>query len=197
MRKEIDVMRVIRIPPLGKLVIEIGDKRYERISELKDARMKRRVITAIGELMGFAGGYEALVDEGVAPPLSAQTPTGSLQSKAASLKEQQQRFLDTLAKEKSTPQKSVRSRSGPPPVPPERTPSHEKATSLVDQIDHVLQRHLQENHELRERSIHLIQSIDGGVNIKVDDKIYNHPSEIEEKLIRLTIKQALKEWEAS
>ncbi|MEM7333804.1 MAG: hypothetical protein AAF490_17080, partial [Chloroflexota bacterium] len=100
MREEIELMRIVRVPPMGRLVIEVGSKRYENLSEISDERLKRRIITAIGELMGLAGGYQTLVDADVAPPLSAKTPSGTLQQKAASLKEQQDRFLEELERTK-------------------------------------------------------------------------------------------------
>lgn len=197
MREEIELMRVIRVPPMGKLVIEIGTNRYENISEINDERLKRRVITAIGELMGLAGGYQALVDEGVAPPLSAQTPSGSLQKKAAALKEQQERFLETLEKEKDA---LARQTKGAMPETAVSTPTitnePAKPSSLVDQIDNVLQKHVQATEQLRNRDIHLIQGPDGNIKIKVDGKVFDRPKDIEEKLIQLTIKQALKEWES-
>ena len=117
MREELELMRIMRVPPMGKLVILMGDKRYEKLSDIKDSRLKRRVITAIGELMGFAGGYQALVDADVAPPLTAQTPSGSIQSKAASLKEQQDRFLETLQNTKERLIQSNSSRTMPEASP--------------------------------------------------------------------------------
>ena len=198
MREEIELMRVVRVPPLGRLVIEIGTNRYENISDISDDRLKRRIITAIGELMGLAGGYQTLVDEGVAPPLTAQTPSGSLQRKAASLKEQQDRFLDKLEEEKSSLASSAKIDKNMDPISA-TSANNEQAqpTSIIEQIDVVLQNHKNANPALSERSIHLIQGTDGNVKIEVDGTTFDRPKDIAEKEIQITIKQALKEWEST
>lgn len=195
MREEIELMRVVRVPPLGRLVIEIGTNRYEQISEITDERLKRRVITAIGELMGLAGGYQTLVDEGVAPPISAQTPSGSLQQKAAALKEQQERFIASLEQEKQLLAKQVPALETP--LKPEMPIEAAKPNSIVEQIDVILQKHKNANAAFKDRSIHLMQGPDGNVKIEVDGKIFDRPKDIDDKEIQITIKRALKEWEST
>lgn len=196
MREEIELMRVVRVPPLGRLVIEVGNERYEKITEIEDERLKRRVITAIGELMGLAGGYQTLVDEGVAPALAVQTPSGSLQQKAAALKEQQERFLESLEQEKETIIRQAKG-TGREERPPVQEPVSEEPLSIVEQIDAILQKHKNANPAFNGRSIHLIQGSDGNVKIEVDGQIYDRPKDINDRDIQITIKQALKEWEST
>lgn len=197
MREEIELMRILRVPPLGKLVIQEGGSRYETLSEVQDERLRRRIITAIGELMGFAGGYQALVDEGVAPPLAAQTPSGGLQSKAAALKEQQERFLEQLEQQKAETVQANKSRTLPQVTADTVEHIEKEPVSLIKQIDAILQRHISSSDRYRDRSIHLIQGAEGNVKIEVDGRVYDRPRDIDEKPIQLMIKKALKEWEAS
>lgn len=196
MREEIELMRIVRVPPMGRLVVQAASNRYENLSEIEDDRLKRQVITAIGELIGFVGGYQALVDEGVAPPLSAQTPSGGLQSKAAALKEQQDRFLATLQNEKERMAQANQSRRVPEVDVTQPTPEQEPA-SIVEQIDLILQRYLSQSEAYNGRSIHLVQGPEGNVKIQVDGQVFDRPRDIEEKPIQVMIKRALKEWEAT
>lgn len=197
MREEIELMRIMRVPPLGKLVVQEGGNRYEMLSEVQDERLRRRIITAIGELMGFAGGYQALVDEGVAPPLTAQTPSGGLQSKAAALKEQQDRFLDRLEQERERLAQANATRSVPDPSASVVQEAKKEPASIVEQIDKILQRYVASSDMYSSRSIHLIQGREGNVKIEVDGRVYDRPRDIDEKPIQLMIKRALKEWEAT
>ena len=197
MREEIELMRIVRVPPMGRLVIEVGNHRYETLSEINDERLKRRIITAIGELMGLAGGYQALVDADVAPPLSAKTPSGGLQQKAASLKEQQERFLERLEQEK---ERLASSSSQPPaaPSPPAITPdTPAQSLSIVEQIDEILQANKSQLPQFQNRSIHLVQGVEGNVQIEVDGEIFNRPKDISDKLIQRLIKTSIKEWESN
>ena len=51
MRRELEVMRVLRVPPLGKLVVEVDNVRYENLAEITDEKAKRVLLAAIGELI--------------------------------------------------------------------------------------------------------------------------------------------------
>ena len=203
MRKEIEIMRVLRVPPLGKLVVEVNGRRCESLSEIEEENVRRLLLAAIGELMIFAGGYQKLADAGVAPPLNAPEPAPE---DGPSLTERQADFLASLEAErdalKSAPSSKPRFPvlSGiQPGVEPARTPpaSEAKALNLVEQIDTMLQRYVAADPELARRSIHLVQDPNGGLQIEVDGKYYRRPREIEDRTIQLVIKRALKDWESS
>lgn len=96
MRDEIEVMQVVRVPPMGKLVIEAGGKRFENLNGIQSEKVKQRVLAAIGELVSFAGGYRALEYAGLAPPL--EPPQGRAAREAAEepLTPAQEAFLASL-----------------------------------------------------------------------------------------------------
>ena len=71
MQNEVEIMRVLRVPPMGKLVVSFNGQRYESIAELSEENVRQLMQAAIGELITFAGGYQTLVDAGVAPSLAA------------------------------------------------------------------------------------------------------------------------------
>lgn len=188
MRKEIDLMHVLRVPPLGKVVVEIGSNRYLNLDEIPEADARRRVLAAIGDLVVFAGGYQRLVDADVAPPLAAaaRTPAPSLPQ----------------TRDLASPPPSVAPVAQPPvsaPKPTNTGPLIAAATptmtNIAAQIDEILQRQIAEDPVLAKRTIHLKQSSSGGLIIEVDDRSYKRPNEIEDKDVREAIKRALKEWE--
>ncbi len=193
MKKEVEVMRVLRVPPLGKLVVEFRGKRYENINEVHEENVKRFLLTAVGELMAFSGGYQALVDEGLAPPIA---PSGNKDQNDESLSEQQARFLASLeaSRDALKAEKKKASMMLPGINRVNDTPS--AALNPVEQIDRILQRYVQADPELSNRSIHLVQHPAGGLQIDVDGKRYQRPAEIEDQRIQILIKKAIKEWEA-
>lgn len=199
MQNEIEIMRVLRVPPMGKLVISFNNQRYASIDEISEANVRQLMKTAIGELITFAGGYQQLVEAGVAPPLTA--PQSAARS-VSSENEEAEKFIGKLEREKE----ELKS-AGPKPTPSlltnmRRRPatteaSANKMLSLVEQVDAILQRHLLADPELAERKIHLVQDANGGLIIDVDGKRYERPRDVENPQIQMMIKRALKEWEST
>ncbi len=203
MRKEVEVMRVVRIPPLGKLVVDVGPLRLEKLDESDNDQVRRRLLAAIGELVTFAGGYEVLVEAGVAPALAGFSSAASA-STQETLDAQQAAFLDQLERElkaSSSPADLVAKpdfrveelERTPPNL--SAIPGDDPAVNLVSEIDAILQRHVQANPGLHGRSIHLEQPPGRALQIRVDGRIYQRPNDIEDDEVRQVLKRALKEWE--
>lgn len=218
MRDEIEVMRVIRVPPMGKLVIEAGGQRLENLHEVQSDKVKQRLLAAIGELITFAGGYRALENAGLAPPLEPPQGRAAREAEEEPLTPAQEAFLASLegqlrgtAEGEPEPTTAQLGPELPPPVPKPtesagktaepfgeagetlETPS---SVNLVAEIDEILQKHVGAAPALAGRSIHLRQVPAGELEILVDGKSHRHPKEIEEKTVREVIKKALKEWES-
>jgi len=202
MDNEIEVMRVLRVPPMGKLVVEVNGQRYEHLADVTNPSLKQRLLAAVGELIVFADGYKTLVDAGVAPPLMVESGRGGSQEGVSSdMAERRAAFLSSLERERdalaartntiSDPVNLVSAVAKDEPVVTTRT------AGIVDQIDAILQKYVRAEPKLEGRSIHLEQAPAGGLRIKVDNQVYQRPAEIKEKEIQLVIKMALKEWEAS
>ena len=102
MDNEIEVMRILRIPPIGKLGVEVNGHRFERLADIPNAAARQRLMTAIGELIVFTDGYKTLVDAGVAPPLQAEKTTTTRNQDKASPEVEAQRaaFLASLERER-------------------------------------------------------------------------------------------------
>ncbi len=204
MQNEIEIMKILRVPPMGKLVVSYNDQRYESISEISNAKVRQLMQAAIGELITFAGGYQNLVDSGVAPPL---TPTANnvaaptdAETQATDTSEAA-RFLNRLEQERDA-LKSTKPKPSPSLLNNLRRPTTTEAgankmLSLVEQVDAILQRYLLTDPDLADRDIHLVQDVKGGLVIEVDGKRYDRPREIDNPRIQVMIKRALKEWETT
>ena len=198
MQNEIEIMRILRVPPMGKLVVNFNDKRYATIDEVSEANVRQLLKTAIGELITFAGGYQKLVEAGVAPPLAATVPD----SQTADSSDAAEAFINKLEQERDE-LKSAGPRPSPSLManlrrrPATNAASANKMLSLVEQVDAILQRYLLSDPTLADRKIHLVQDVNGGLIIDVDGKRYERPRDIENPQIQMMIKRALKEWEAT
>lgn len=193
MDNEIEVMRIVRIPPRGQLVVQVGENRFNQISEISNEALGRRVLAAVGELVVFANGYDALVTAGVAPPLSTGGG-GQGAPYAETLEERQAAFLAALEEQRDAELAAVPVEAAPKPVVEE---AEAEVLSIVDQINPLLQKQVNLNPELRGRDIHLEEQADGGLSICVEGQLYARPEQIEDIRIRKAIAAALKEWDAT
>lgn len=200
MKKELQVMNIFRLPPLGKIAIEIGQNRYEAFADIEDPKAQRIIMAAIGELIDFVGGYDVLAKDGFAPMLQ------HVQKQEQPLEAQQAAFLANLEAERDAMKEQNIGRSGSilggirPSLPSDHDQLIEQQTkrklTIVEQIDQIIQGYLQQIPELADRSVHLQQNPLGGLRIRVDDTYYERPGDVEDKRIRLLIKKALKDWES-
>ena len=204
MQNEIEIMQVLRVPPMGKLVVSFNGQRYESINQVSEAKVRQLMQAAIGELITFAGGYQKLVDAGVAPPLNTpqvaskpeQTAEPEEMGEAADFVNRMEQERDDIKSAKPKPTVSLLANLRPRPARNEA--SANKMLSLVEQVDAILQRYLLTEPDFAERKIHLVQDYNnGGLIIEVDGKQYQRPRDIDDPRIQLMIKRALKEWEAT
>jgi hypothetical protein len=199
MDNEVEVMRVVRVPPMGKLVILVGKNRFQQISQVRDPGVKHRLLAAIGELVVFADGYEALEAAGVAPPVSSELPKSDLPV-SHSLEERQAAFLASLERERDVMYLSDAESSGsvhPVGVSESDRKGGTGPLSIVGQINPILKKHIAGNENLQGRKIELEQDPSGGLFIEVDGKYYRRPDEIDDPDVRHVLRAALKEWDSS
>lgn len=217
MKNEIEMMRVLRVPPMGKLEIEASEVRYGNLTEVENPKLRQRILTAIGELVDFCGGYTVLEEAGVVPqltPISPKTTEPEETAVAPDIQQQQEAFLATLQQqvevEKNKPSKKGRSGSmfsadtsykdAQPLVEIDKSGDVKPATttvkplSIAEQIDAILQKQIANNPEMANRGIRLEQNPTGGLQILVDGKRYEKPADIEDKAVQGVIKTAVKEW---
>ncbi len=194
MDNEIEVMRVIRVPPRGELVVQVGDRRFKRITEIHDEALGRFLLAAVGELVVFANGYSTLVAAGVAPPL-ARGPARSDSSAtyAESVEERQATFIAALEEQRDLELVAAAVVTKEPPPSPELL----EPLSIVEQINPLVQKHIEADPELKGHVVVLENEPAGGLLIRVDGRVYDRPEKIENIRIRKAIAAALREWDES
>lgn len=196
MDNEVEVMRIIRVPPMGKMVVKAGDNRYQHISQVHDDALRQRILAAIGELVTFADGYSALEDAGVAPLLSVQLD-GEDEDK---LEQRQQEFLESLEIERDVMYvEDVKGSSNIHPVGTQETDrgGDTGLLSVAEMINPILQKHVDSDPQLAGRTIKLESEAHGGLHIVVDGKVFQRPEEIPDNNVRKVLRAALKEWDNS
>ena len=198
MDNEVEVMRVIRIPPMGKLLVQVGRERTDSISTVSNPAAKQRLLAAIGELVAFAGGYQKLVNDGLAPPLAG---VGEQQTET-SLEERQAEFLRSLeaagpASSTNDPLVTAQVEQPAPPAQAVSAGTDNSVATIATQVNTLINKHKNQNPNLSARRIELLADGSGAMMIQVDDKMYENPGQIDDKDVRLLIKVALKEWEQS
>ena len=200
----LEIMRVLRKPPMGKLVVGIGDKQFAHLNDVPDPKARQRILAAIGELVSFAGGYEVLENAGLAPPSKA---LGSDRVRNdEELTPAQEKFLESL---KATPaeteapasqsrmrtlfdrrtERTTMAVAEEPVAPPQ-------PRSIAEQIDVILQELIDQDSSLQGRGIRLESSNSGGLQINVDGETYQRPGQVPDKQVQELIKVALKRWES-
>ncbi len=220
MKKEIEMMRILRVPPLGKLEIEANEERYGVLAEVNNPKIRQRILAAIGELVDFCGGYQVLEDAGVVPqltPIAAKSVEEETARVDTDLLRQQEAFLSGLQQqvevEKNKPVAKGRSGSmfsatndfedAKPMVEISESgdvapaSSVSKPLSIAEQINAILQKYIAENSTFANRGIRLQQSVTGGLQILADGRQYEKPADIEDKEVQALIKLAVKEWNST
>jgi hypothetical protein len=208
MKNELEIMRIWRLPPLGKLVVEANGERYTSLGEIKDPKLKQRLLAAIGELIPFVGGYQSLVDIGLAPALTPPTPTSAADpADSEELTREQEAFLARLQAERdelaSRKPGRLRSISSAEPLVTFTEKGEVKPAipigpkSIAEQIDEILQKHLKADPKLADRLVHLEENPAGGLHIRVDGVYYEKPADVPDREVQLAIKMAVKEWNAT
>mgnify|MGYP001024833955 FL=1 len=69
--------------------------------------------------------------------------------------------------------------------------------SIADQIEDLLQERLARQPEFNGRSIHVRPSLQGGVNIVVDNRQYEGIGDVDEPAVRALLEDVVREWEAA
>ncbi|MFN2169296.1 MAG: hypothetical protein ACK2U9_23930 [Anaerolineae bacterium] len=182
MDNEMVVMSVSRVPPMGKLVVDSLGARYESMAEVPDEAVQRMLTAAIAELVVFAGGYDKLVQAGLAPPLAGDSGVPeTMAERQAAFESALARQMDELLAEQV---------AGPAPAADVDEP-----LSIPDQINPLIKKHLAADAELAGHIVRLEQDLKGNLSVICNGKVYQRPDMIEDAAIRKAIRAALSEWD--
>lgn len=220
MDKEVEIMRVIRVPPRGELRVQLGETLFESTEAIPDPAARQRVLAAVGELIVFSGGYQELVDAGLAPPLTPPPGPSPARPDSTGLTAEQAAFIDSLERERDYARDELEKHQkkpgrwpfggGPKEAAPVQDPELSAALDalsdpalapnpdkrdFISEIDTILQIQLAANPALTGRTIRLEEDYFGQLQIDVDGQFYRNIADIPEPAVRKAIDTAKKTWE--
>jgi hypothetical protein len=222
----VELLRLLRDPQSGQLMIEIAGRRYTKLAEITDKEIGQYILKLAAHLLAFTNGMIA-TDAGLkslpAPkvgetpmPLAAPTPVSQLSSPVAGPGQVQ----PALAQSSFTPQPastveaalfaSIRGQSAAPqpPPPPQRRgffgrPKPAPAEPLLPelnlaaQINEIAQARLRYSPLAATTQLEITSDPGGGILINVNGTIYRGPDDIPYPEVKELIQASIKEWEKS
>jgi hypothetical protein len=193
-------MRVLRDPGSSRVLVEVGGRRYERLREIEDAQVGRRVLWAIADLVRFTGGMatnpravRSAVEgvawgedaPGAAPGQAADRPTlpplppapAAVTPPTANLGRTMSAFFQRGLNPAST--ESAASEPG----------------TFIEQIDAILQAKKLEMDVPPAYELHVSSGTDQRLQIQVGRAFYSSIDEVPNLQARALIQAAVDEWE--
>ena len=168
-----DAILVVRDPASNDWVVEVNGMRYSQLNDIHDDRAANKVLEALSGLQRFAGTIPIIKPE-LKVPLGAPSAAASTNLEPSVAQAMKQGGAASSA--------ALR------PAPP---------SSILDQIEKILQHNLMRYPEFANRRIHVGAAEDGSLLIEVDREFYHHADDVPDMAIRGVIKAAIQEWERS
>jgi len=172
----VEVMRILRDLSNGKLIIEIGCYQDPAPTEIPNSELARRFQSVVRELNGM-----------LTPPSSTALRRPTVEG---------------------TAMPNIKLPSQPPPPPIEspmslrRTvgmtaaPQETLNRGIADEIENYLQYKLANTPDFQHRSIHIRPTADGGVQIEVENQIFQAMDLVSDPEVRAFLMTTMREWEA-
>lgn len=170
-----DAIVVLRDPVTKDWVVEVNGMQYRSLNDIHDDRAASKILEALNGLQRFAGSIPLVkASEGKSQP-AVSTASAAFAT------------VGGVAAAAASPAQTTEAPSQPKhPAPP---------SSILDQIEKILQRNLMAYPELAPRRIHIGVAADGSLLIEMDRQEYHHADEVPDEQVRHLIKEAIREWE--
>ena len=211
-----EVLRLVRDRVTGALIVEVEEKRYRKLSEIKDGRVGRQVLQAAADLVRFTGVLQPRERSATRGPMPPAPSTLALKV-APSLEQEppvprtpappsvEREFLQSLAQQGRPEEETKLSlspleffRRGFAARRAARLQSGAPAPrSFVVEIEEILQRFVRTYPSFIGKEVHVGTGPSGGIRIRVETDFYDTPDDIPDPEIRGIIKAAIQEWEKS
>jgi hypothetical protein len=206
----VELLRLLRDPQSGQLIVEIAGQRYTRLANIADKEIGQYILKLTAHLLAFTNGMiatEAGVKSVYTPrvgetplPLVAPTPVSQLPDPAMPAPappEIEAAFLASLQAQPIQPEpkpqrKGFFGRAKSTTEEP-RLPS----LNLAQQINQIVQARLRYSPLAATTKLEIISDPGGGIQIIVNDTAYGSPDDIGDLEVKELIKASIKEWERS
>jgi hypothetical protein len=222
----VELLRLLRDPQSGQLMVEIAGRRYTKLAEIADKEIGQYILKLAAHLLAFTNGMIA-TDAGLkslpAPkvgetpmPVAAPTPVSQLPGPAAGSGQSQPAMVQpSFTPQPASPIEaallaSIRAQSAAPqpPPPPQRRglfgrPKPAPAEPLLPelnlaaQINDIVQARLRYSPLVPTTQLQITSDPGGGILINVNGAVYRGPEDIPHPEVKELIKASIKEWEKS
>nr|MBN1228707.1 hypothetical protein [Anaerolineae bacterium] len=185
----VEVMRVYRDLADGRLMVEVGGKRYRTLQEVPDPEIARQIQGNAQGLLAFAG-----TDMGDVQPPDPYMPEPVfplVDNRSSS-------WPAPPAQEQPAPQQSAPKARG---ILGRRVAQQEEIVippppTIAEQIEDLLQERLAENAEFEGRSIHIRPAPSGiGIIVDVDGNLVESVNDVADERVREFIQCTIRQWE--
>lgn len=183
----VEVLRVLRDLADGRLVIEIGGKRYWSLAEIIDPQVKRRFTGNAQALAQFAQMSTAPLSQATISSTPADVEQSPLSAQPATYPPPPQPLAPPF-QPASTTEAAVL------PEDSEEEPGGPK--TMADEIEELIQLRLRMTPTLMYRSIHIRQGAGGGIRVEVDGSYFDSVADVTESEVTAFLQSVIREWEA-
>lgn len=207
----VELLRLLRDPETGQFVVEVGRKRYTKLTDITDKKVGQYILKLTAHLLAFTNGvivteagmksvYNPKGKSGTVPkPLLEPEPQPRPEPLVPPPSpEAQAAFLASL-------QANPPGQAEPQPAKPRglfgrrrsSTSSALPTLNLADEINEIAQNRLRNSDLAQTTHIEITSNMDGGIRIHVNGQYYASPNDIPDPKIKTLIKNSIKEWERS
>ncbi|MBI1878808.1 MAG: hypothetical protein HYR94_11420 [Chloroflexi bacterium] len=208
----VELLRLLRHPQSGQLIVEIAGRRYSKLAEIADKEIGQHILKLAAHLLAFTNGMIA-TDAGLktlqapkvgeAPmPVVAPAPVSLQSSPPVAPRPSPDVEAALLASLRAQPTVPV------PPAKQERKglfgrskPAEVEtllpALNLAQQINEIAQARLRYSPLAATTRLEITSDHHGGILINVNGSIYHGPDDIPHPEVKELIKASIKEWERS
>jgi hypothetical protein len=211
----IELLRLLRHPASGQLIVEVAGQRYTKLAEISDKKIGQYILKLVAHLLVFTNGV-ILTGAGMkslAVPKVEEVPEPLLAPQER-LRPQAPPPLPVSPPPPAVPAApspeveaallaSLKAAAPTPPPPPKRgffgratsqPAPHIPGLNLAGEINEIVQARLRYS-PLAQNRIEITADPRGGIRIQVNNNFYGSPDEIEEGEVKDLIKASIQEWE--
>ncbi|MBN1994572.1 MAG: hypothetical protein JW953_17875 [Anaerolineae bacterium] len=220
-----ELLRLLRHPRSGQLIVEVAGQRYGRLADIDDRETGQYILELAAHLLAFTGGVIA-TEVGVksvylpkvgetpmsltAPTPVSQLPDPSAYEPATSSPEPEPSSAKPELVPKPSPEAEVAFLASLKAQSPEPQPrgflgrssaaspgasSQLTGFNLADEINKIVQTRLLVSPLASTTAIDILSDPGGGIQIKVNETIYAGPDDIPDPEVKALIKDSIKQWE--
>lgn len=212
-----ELLRLLRQPESGQLVVEIAGQQFTKLAEIKDRKLGQFVLRLVAQLLAFTGGA-ILTESGVksvgAPPAVPlpEPPFTPVRRATASPPAKGTADRLSVASPVEVEARLLSSLSAPPAPPVSKgggmlgfgakpKPASAPAASdllqldLAGEINNVVQKNLARSPLADSNRVEITGNLSGGLRILVNQQVYGSPEDIPDEAVKKLIKDSIKEWE--